>query len=81
MNCCVVPLVMLGLDGSTLIVFKGGAVTMSTVEPVTPFSLALIVALPTDAAVAKPAVVIVATEVVSEAQVTWLVRSCVELSE
>ena len=32
-------------------------------------------------AVASPAALIVATEVVADAQVTWLVRSCVELSE
>ena len=31
-------------------------------------------------AVASPAVLIVATEVVADAQVTWVVRSCVELS-
>ena len=30
---------------------------------------------------ASPAAVIVATEVVADAQVTWLVRFCVELSE
>ncbi len=37
--------------------------------------------VPVATAVARPAVVIVATDVVAEAQVTWLVRFCVELSE
>ena len=42
---------------------------------------ALIVDVPVATPVARPAAVIVATEVVAEAQVTWLVRSWVELSE
>ena len=37
--------------------------------------------VPVATAVASPAAVMVATEVVAEAQVTWLVRFCVELSE
>ena len=39
------------------------------------------VEVPVATAVASPAAVMVATEVVAEAQVTWLVRSWVELSE
>ena len=39
------------------------------------------VEVPVATPVARPAAVIVATEVVAEAQVTWLVRFWVELSE
>ena len=82
-NCWVVPLAMLGLAGVTAIDCSTAAVTVSTVEPVTPPSVALIVEVPgaTRGRQARPAALIVATEVVAEAQVTWLVRSCVELSE
>ena len=72
---------MLGLAGVTAIEASAAAVTVSTVEPVIPFRLALILEVPVPAAVASPAAVIVATEVVAEAHVTWLVRFCVELSE
>ena len=80
-NCSVSPLGTLGLAGVTAIDCKTAAVTVSTVEPVTPPSVALIVEVPVDTAVARPPLVMVATEVVADAQVTWLVRSCVELSE
>src|SRR5271169_670932 len=72
---------MLGLGGVTAIDCKAAAVTVRTVEPVTPLSVALTVELPTPTPVARPVVVIVATDVVAEAQVTWLVRLAVELSE
>ena len=71
----------LGLAGVTAIDWSAAAVTVSTVEPVMPLSVALIVEVPVPTAVAKPAVEMVATEVVAEAQVTWLVRFWVELSE
>jgi hypothetical protein len=45
-------------------------VTVSTVDPVIPFSAALIDDVPVPTAVAKPAAVIVATEVVADAHVT-----------
>ena len=80
-NCWVSPLATLGLAGVTAIDWSTAAVTVSTVEPLTPPSVALIVEVPVATAVARPAAVIVATEVVAEAQVTWLVRFCVELSE
>ena len=80
-NCWVVPLAMLGLAGVTAIDCRTAAVTVSTVEPVTPPSVALMVEVPAATPVASPAAVMVATEVVAEAQVTWLVRFCVELSE
>ncbi len=55
---------------------------MSVVEPVMPSSVALIEEVPLAAtAVARPPAVMVATEVVADAQVTVLVRFSVELSE
>ena len=80
-NCSVSPLGTLGLAGVTAIDCKTAAVTVSTVEPVIPPSVALIVEVPVATAVARPPLVIVATEVVADAHVTWLVRFCVELSE
>ena len=80
-NCWVVPLAMLGLAGVTAIETRTAGLTVSTVEPVTPPSVAVIVDVPVATPVARPAAVIVATEVVADAQVTWLVRSSVELSE
>src|SRR5271157_4074404 len=72
---------MLGLAGVTAIDCKAAAVTVSTVEPLTPLSVALIFEVPVPTPVARPAVVIVATDVVADAHVTWLVRFAVELSE
>ena len=80
-NCWVKPFAMAGLAGVTAIDCSAGALTVRTVEPVTPLSVALIVDVPVATPVASPAVLIVATDVVAEAQVTWLVRFCVELSE
>ncbi len=80
-NCSVRPLAMLGLAGVTAIDSNVAAVTVRTVEPVTPLSIALIVEVPTPTPVARPALVIVATDAVAEAHVTWLVRFSVELSE
>ena len=71
---------MLGLAGVTAMDWSAAAVTVSTVEPVVPLSVALIVEVPVPTPVANPAAVIVATEVVADAQVTWLVKFCVELS-
>jgi hypothetical protein len=50
------------------------------VVPVTLPSFALIVVVPPPTGVANPPVEIVATVVVCEAQVTWVVKSFVELS-
>jgi hypothetical protein len=55
--------------------------TVSTVEPVSALNVALIVDVPLATAVARPVSLIVATDVVADAQVTWLVRSFVVLSE
>ena len=65
----------------TAIDSRAAGLTVRTVEPVIPSSDALMLDVPVVAPVAKPAAVIVATEVVAEAHVTWLVRFWVELSE
>ena len=76
------PLAMLGLAGVTAIDCRiAGSDRQHASSRSTPPSVALIVDVPGATPVARPAAVIVATEVVAEAQVTWLVRSCVELSE
>ena len=84
-NCSVSPLGDAGLAGVTAIDWRAAALTVRTVEPLMPPSVALIVEVPVATAVARPCepavLEIVATEVVADAQVTWLVRSCVELSE
>jgi hypothetical protein len=81
MNCSVSPFGTLGLAGVTAIDFSVALVTVITVEPVIPLRVALIVDVPLATPVARPALEIVATEVVADAQVTWLVKSCVDLSE
>ncbi len=45
-NCSVRPLAMLGLAGVTAIDSNVAAVTVRTVEPLTPLSIALIVEVP-----------------------------------
>ena len=80
-NCWVSPLATLGFAGVTAIDWSTAALTVSTVEPLIAPSVALMLEVPVATAVASPAAVMVATEVVAEAQVTWLVRSWVELSE
>src|SRR5262245_19097915 len=76
---------MLGLAGVTAIDRSAAGVTVSTVDPAMPFSIALIVDVTVASVVARPcepaALDTVATAVALEAQVTWPVRSCVELSE
>src|SRR5208337_1565110 len=80
-NCCVCPLGTLGLPGVTAIDCSTAALTVITVEPLILPSVALMVDGPVATAVANPPLVMVATDVVAEAQVTWLVRFCVVLSE
>ena len=79
-NCWVSPLAMLGLSGVTVIDWSAAVVTVSTVEPVIPLNLAEMVEVPVPTAVASPAAVMVATVVVADVQVTWLVKFCVVLS-
>ena len=84
MNCSVLPgsTLELALAGITMIELRVGAgVTVSKVEPVTPFIVAEIDEVPTVTPVATPAALMVATAGVAEAQVTSPVMSCVVLSE
>ena len=61
--------------------FSVAAVTVSTsAGEVTPVKLAVMLLVPVPTPVAKPAVVIVATVVVPEFQVTWLVMFAVDVS-
>ena len=71
---------IVGFAGVTAIDWRVVAVTVSTVDPLMEPSVAEMVEVPVPTAVARPAVVIVATDVVAEAQLTWPVRSCVVLS-
>jgi hypothetical protein len=76
-NCCVAPLAIDGVAGVTAIDCSVAAVTVSKVEPLMDDDVAVIVAVPTPAPLASPAVLIVAVAVVPELQVTVLVRFCV----
>ena len=81
MNCCVAPLAILGLAGVTAIEVNVAAVTVRTsTGEVTPLKLAVMLLVPTATLVASPVPLMVATEVVPEVQVTWLVMFCVLLS-
>ena len=75
---------MLGVAGDTSIDTRVASVTVNVVLPVTPSLVADTVVLPTPAVVARPfepaALLTVATAPSEEAQVTCVVRSCVELS-
>ena len=83
-NCSVSPLAMLGLAGVTAIDTSVAEVTVSVVLPEMLPLVAEIVVLPAAAELARPceppALLIVATLVLDEAQVTCVVRFCVELS-
>src|ERR1035441_5592909 len=79
-NCRVAPLVMDGLAGVTAMDCSVAAVTVNTVDPLTAPEVALIELVPTATPLANPPAVMVATEVVADAQVTEAVRSCVLLS-
>src|ERR1700722_16780689 len=79
-NCCVVPLEIVGFAGVTAMDCNVAVVTVSTVEPLTVPRVALIELVPTPAPVAKPPAVIVATEGVADAHVTEPVKFCVVLS-
>ena len=79
-NCLVVPLAADGLAGVTAILDSVAAVTVSTVEPLTP-RVALIVLGPVLSACARPALLIVATAGVADAHATEPVMFAVEPSE
>ena len=85
MNCFVVPSTMLGLAGVTAIDTSAAGFTVKVVEPEMLPDVALIVVEPEAAEVARPlepdVLLIVATPVLEELQVTAAVRFCVVLSE
>ena len=80
-NCCCVPSAIDGVAGVIAIETSTAAVTVNVVDPVTEPELALIVAVPSARLLAKPVVVvallIVATDVVSELHCTVAVMFCV----
>ena len=80
-----VPLAMLGLAGRIAMDNRFAEVTVRVVEPEMLPDVAAIAVVPTAAAVAFPlepaALLMVATDVADELQVTAVVRSCVLLSE
>ena len=78
-NCCVAPLLMDVFAGVTAMDSSTGGVTVRPVEPLIEPEVAMIVVLPVPAPAASPALVIVATEVLLELQVTEPVRFCVLL--
>jgi hypothetical protein len=65
------------LTSDVVVMVSGRGCTVTVVFPVIPLSVAVIVVLPGFTAVANPALVMVATVVLVEAQVTELVRFCV----
>jgi len=75
-NCCEIPAATDAVAGVTAIDVNTAAVTAKVAEPMTVPDLAVIVVDPCDAAVAKPAVLTVATEVFDELQVAVLIRFC-----
>jgi hypothetical protein len=84
-NCNIVPFAIEGLTGVTAIDVKVAAVTVRVVDRDIPLNVALIVVEPVAMAVTSPfesdALLIVATLVLDELQVTAVVRFCVVLSE
>jgi len=84
-NCCVVPVAMLGLVGVIAMDTSVAAVTVSVVDPDLLPDVAVIVVEPAVTDVAKPlepaALLMVATPPADETQVTAVVRFCVVLSE
>jgi hypothetical protein len=82
-NGCVVPFGMLALDGVTAIDCKVtlGLVTVRVAWPLTPLIEAVITEEPAPTPVASPLPLMVATAVLADTQLTWLVRFCIEPSE
>src|SRR4029077_12531781 len=70
-NGFVVPMLMVGLGGVTAIDSRTASLTVNDAWPVTPPWLAVMVAVPVPAPVASPVLSMVATEGVTDAQVTW----------
>jgi hypothetical protein len=75
MNCWVTPFGMLGFPGVTVIICSTAVFTVNAVLPEIEPIVALTTDAPAAAAVARPAVLIVATAGVPELHVTTDVRS------
>jgi len=75
-NGCVVPRAKDGFAGVTAMDTRTGCPTLSVAEAVMEPEVAVMVALPTPAPVAKPPVAMMATVVGDELQFTALVRFC-----
>jgi hypothetical protein len=84
-NCWVVPIAILGLPGVIAMETSVAAVTVNVVDPDILPDVAVIVVEPAATDVVKPlelaALLMAATPVADEFQVTAVVRSCVVLSE
>ena len=80
-NCLVFPAGMLGLAGVTVMEDKVAAVTVKVVLPEMLPEVAVMVAVPAEAAVARPLPLTGATDVLEECQVTCVVRSWLVPSE
>ncbi len=73
-NCCVVPRAIVAVDGLIAIEVSVAEVTVSSVEPLMEPEVTEIVAVPAAMLVAKPALLIVAVDGVSEDHAAVLVR-------
>ena len=76
-SCCVPPITTMGVVGVTAIETNAGALTVSNVDVLMLPDAAPIVLLPCTSEVARPVVLIVATAVVAEVQVTVPLKFCV----
>jgi hypothetical protein len=74
-NCWVLPAGTFGLAGATVIEDRTAAVTVRVAFPGIPPEAALMIAVPTATAAARPLLLTVATDVFEELQVTCVVRS------
>ena len=75
-NCCVIPNGIVVPAGLIVIDTSTAAVTVSSVDPLTLPTLAVIVAVPIPTPLPSPALLTVAVDGVSEDQVAALVSSC-----
>jgi len=80
-NCWVLPTGTLGLSGVTAIEDKAAAFTVRIVFPEILPEAAVMVVLPAATPVARPLLLIVATDALDELQVTWVVISWLVPSE
>ena len=80
-NCWFVPAAIDGLAGVTAMLCRVAPVTVRTVEPLMSPNVALMLLVPAATPWARPVVLMVAIELVAEAQLTEPVIMAVELSE